>query len=672
MHDRGVSSIEFARSASPIPTPASMATATAAPTVRQRASFSLGLPWRPQSEYSNNSPSGLRPGLTRSQRRFVRSFPELADLVMVPSAYCALCMATPPQSPPASISRSSSTMSPTNTINTLASSDLPSTPSSGSLSSSCPGHFDDFSCALEREILWQGTLYVTATHVCFYGKQFGKAVRVMIDYRDMVSIDKEKKMGLFPSSIRIRARTPSTSNAKGREDPVEADKVSTEEEPSIKDYVLTSLMSREQAYAIMERNWTLHRRVMRTFASTGLETPQAEIAEIEGHATDIFDLNLGARIRSGTLRDQWGGPRTYSVITDESISSCENLDRPTLRVRLSSTRLRPATSAATSNNIDAVESWNVNTDDYAQRKDRMSSTSSDSRRGSTASASSSSDKQEPSSSGLMGFLQRRTSQRRRCGKTGTAADGSSSLEQQEVITQNSPDCDYSFATTSNPIVRKPSLSNSVHESVSDISRSSTPPILISPSLTTTKVSHSSSTVQTVAQPGNTRGVTVHIRKESGETMAEKTPKDDVASATAGAVPTPAATAAVESLAVNAPAPVLVPVVPLPSSPVSCGCQRHYKNTVLSTLIPLPLDLCFEILFSSKGAGLSDKLGCDSHRIKDGSTEIKIMPWQGEEPKTTTEWEAKKRNLEYSVTFKMPMCKFTEIPSSALAFQLKTD
>ncbi|ORZ10335.1 hypothetical protein BCR41DRAFT_372510 [Lobosporangium transversale] len=274
VHDRSISSVDFPESvtilqSTPIPVPVPRSRSD------RRPAFTLGLPWRPQSEYSvtsatASSSAGLRTGLTKAQRRFIKSFPELADLVVVPSAYCAPCLAAPSQTSPPSSSFATAISTPSDYSSTVS-------PSTLALSS-CPRHFDDFACALEREILWQGTLYVTATHVCFYGKHFGRTVRVMVDYRDLISVDKEKKMGVFPSSIRIRVRTPLTATASlsttevptFSQDPM----TNTEGDSSIKDYVFTSLMSREQAYAIMERNWAIHRQVIQTLSSTEYESSQ--------------------------------------------------------------------------------------------------------------------------------------------------------------------------------------------------------------------------------------------------------------------------------------------------------------------------------------------------------------------------------------------------------------
>ncbi|KAF9995244.1 hypothetical protein BGZ79_011073 [Entomortierella chlamydospora] len=565
---------------------------------------------------------------------------------------------------------------------------------------SCPGHFDDFACALEREILWQGTLFVTAMHICFYGKQFGKIVKVMIDYRDLVSIEKEKKMGVFPSSIRIRTRQqqqqqqqqpaaaelpvsteeledqdPPSGTSSSEEEP--ATPTATATTPTTKDYVLTSLISRDQAYSIMERNWTLHRQVLQNPSdNTGLETPQTEMSDLEGQAPDMFTLDLGGNGGSGARsRSRSGGiisslrerrrlnSRTYSVVTDEALSSTENVNRPTVKAKKSSNRLRSSTSTN-----QQTDSWNVGSDDnFPQKKDvGSSSSSSESRRGSVAS-SSSTEKQE---NGLIGFIQKRRSGQFKLIKKvpdgNTSANqldfqSDASLEQQEIIAQNI-EVIYPSPPTSSPIsdaAIEPSLpSNSARDNSNgfDLLRSCTPPILISPSLTTTKVSHSSSTVQSLAWDGS-QEMSLHTRKTSIEALGEKTPNasNDAADATDATVAAGGAGFTGMSNSIANQAPIVVSASPVPpSGPVACGCQRHYKHAVTSLVIPLPLELCFDICFSGKGVGDGDKLTWETHKIKDGSTDIKITPWQHESDSNASGWENQQRDLEYSVTFKMPM------------------
>jgi len=58
-------------------------------------------------------------------------------------------------------------------------------------------------CNLERDVLWQGKIYPTAYHICFYGKIFAKAAKVTIHFKDITLIEKRSTVGMFPNAIRI-------------------------------------------------------------------------------------------------------------------------------------------------------------------------------------------------------------------------------------------------------------------------------------------------------------------------------------------------------------------------------------------------------------------------------------------------------------------------------------
>ena len=60
-----------------------------------------------------------------------------------------------------------------------------------------------YTCALEREVLWQGKIYLTANHASFYGKMFGKVVLVSIPFTRTLSIKKKATVGVFNNAIKF-------------------------------------------------------------------------------------------------------------------------------------------------------------------------------------------------------------------------------------------------------------------------------------------------------------------------------------------------------------------------------------------------------------------------------------------------------------------------------------
>ncbi|KAF9540619.1 hypothetical protein EC957_003961 [Mortierella hygrophila] len=103
-----------------------------------------------------------------------------------------------------------------------------------------------------------------------------------------------------------------------------------------------------------------------------------------------------------------------------------------------------------------------------------------------------------------------------------------------------------------------------------------------------------------------------------------------------------------------------------AGPTNCKCPEHYRYAILSTVVPMPLDVCFEWLYSSQGLGHEDHLVKKAHAIVNSSPHIEISPWAKPGLETSTAdisgWETKKRQLHYSVTFKIPMfCLTLESP-----------
>ncbi|KAG0321917.1 hypothetical protein BGZ99_003607 [Dissophora globulifera] len=303
-----------------------------------------------------------------------------------------------------------------------------------------------------------------------------------------------------------------------------------------------------------------------------------------------------------------------------------------------------------------------------------------------------------------------------------------------------------------------------------------PPSLLSPSLTTTKVSRSSSTVRggPSRQGSGSSGMVVHVRKESddssqAEEQLEVSASTAKATTTAtGAVTSTASTSSNSSIRsagtmdssnssmggleaspkpslpvarrmpsrgrttslseirpldastvlssspekqkeghmhTQSPDPNIVDVLSESSSPslsssspesaaeaqpVSCGCEHHCKNAILSTIVPLSLEACFEMLFSGQdqeegeepresgceGEGGGNRLVCETHFRMDGSDDVKFTPWVKDgltedenelnQSESVNKWQGRKRRLEYSVAFRMPV--FLKTSTSCVELQ----
>ncbi|RCK57631.1 Membrane-anchored lipid-binding protein YSP2 [Candida viswanathii] len=62
---------------------------------------------------------------------------------------------------------------------------------------------DDFACALSREILLQGRIYLSESYVCFNSNLLGWVTNLVVQLEDIVKVEKRSTAGLFPNAISI-------------------------------------------------------------------------------------------------------------------------------------------------------------------------------------------------------------------------------------------------------------------------------------------------------------------------------------------------------------------------------------------------------------------------------------------------------------------------------------
>lgn len=65
---------------------------------------------------------------------------------------------------------------------------------------------DDFACALSREILLQGRVYITEHLLCFNSNLLGWVTSVVVPFEDIVRFEKKLTAGLFPNGILVETR----------------------------------------------------------------------------------------------------------------------------------------------------------------------------------------------------------------------------------------------------------------------------------------------------------------------------------------------------------------------------------------------------------------------------------------------------------------------------------
>ncbi|TRY56265.1 hypothetical protein DNTS_028381, partial [Danionella cerebrum] len=85
-----------------------------------------------------------------------------------------------------------------------------------------------YSCALLRDILLQGRLYISRNWLCFYANLFGKDIKVAIPVVSVRLVKKHKTAGLVPNGLAITT-------------------------DSSQKYVFVSLLSRDSVYDVLRR-----------------------------------------------------------------------------------------------------------------------------------------------------------------------------------------------------------------------------------------------------------------------------------------------------------------------------------------------------------------------------------------------------------------------------------
>ncbi|GBE77304.1 predicted protein [Sparassis crispa] len=92
---------------------------------------------------------------------------------------------------------------------------------------------EDYGCALQREILIQGRLYISENHMCFHANIFGWITDLCIPMYDVTALDKRMTAFVIPNAIQVTTHTAK--------------------------YTFTSFLSRDTAFDVIFNVWRLAR-----------------------------------------------------------------------------------------------------------------------------------------------------------------------------------------------------------------------------------------------------------------------------------------------------------------------------------------------------------------------------------------------------------------------------
>ncbi|KAI0756156.1 hypothetical protein C8Q80DRAFT_1092433 [Daedaleopsis nitida] len=116
---------------------------------------------------------------------------------------------------------------------------------------------EDYGCALQREILIQGRLYISENHLCFHANIFGWITDLSIPMYEVISLEKRMTAFVIPNAIQLSTRTAK--------------------------YTFTSFLARDTTYDVLFNVWRLARPENSTMGSRRV-SPRGSLDDEEGFA----------------------------------------------------------------------------------------------------------------------------------------------------------------------------------------------------------------------------------------------------------------------------------------------------------------------------------------------------------------------------------------------------
>ncbi|EAW12610.1 GRAM and VASt domain-containing protein [Aspergillus clavatus NRRL 1] len=130
---------------------------------------------------------------------------------------------------------------------------------------------EDYSCALQREIILAGRIYISEGHICFSSNILGWVTTLVISFDEIVAIEKESTAMVFPNAIAIQ-----TLHAR---------------------HTFRSLLSRESTYDLMVNIWKINHPALKSSVNgtrvahgTGDKTEKAGESEVESDDDDEDEI----------------------------------------------------------------------------------------------------------------------------------------------------------------------------------------------------------------------------------------------------------------------------------------------------------------------------------------------------------------------------------------------
>lgn len=156
---------------------------------------------------------------------------------------------------------------------------------------------EDYSCALQREIILAGRIYISEGHICFSSNILGWVTTLVISFDEVVAIEKETTAMVFPNAIAIQ-----TLHAR---------------------HIFRSLLSRESTYDLMVNIWKINHPSLKSSVNgtrvadgTGDKTekagPESDIDSEDSDEDEVYDED-----EEGNNADSLYGAGDTSIFSSE-------------------------------------------------------------------------------------------------------------------------------------------------------------------------------------------------------------------------------------------------------------------------------------------------------------------------------------------------------------------
>ncbi|TFY73071.1 hypothetical protein EWM64_g10941, partial [Hericium alpestre] len=128
---------------------------------------------------------------------------------------------------------------------------------------------EDYGCALQREILIQGRIYISENHICFHANIFGWITDLIIPIYEIISLEKKMTAFVIPNALQITTRAAK--------------------------YTFASFLARDTVYDVIYNIWRLARPEDESLASLQGEHEDGQVpGGIPGAITDVADGTAAA------------------------------------------------------------------------------------------------------------------------------------------------------------------------------------------------------------------------------------------------------------------------------------------------------------------------------------------------------------------------------------------